>query len=56
MKYSDVQEVAAAIRRMRSLVTADDEAAVLKGNLSKGLFEEKNKALFNVYCNYMQLL
>lgn len=56
VKYSDVQEVAAAIRRMRSLVTAGDEAAVLKDNLSKGLFEEKNKALFNVYCNYMQLL
>ncbi len=54
--YQDIQEITSALRRMRSLVTADDEDETLKQTLPKGIFREKNDALLNVYHRYMDLL
>ena len=46
--FSDIQEITAAIRRMRHLAAAGDEAQILQDTLSKGLFQEKNAALLHV--------
>ena len=54
--YSDIQEIAAAIKRMRSLVASGDERAELERVLAQGVFKEKNEALLHVYQNYMALL
>ena len=51
--FSDIQEITAAIRRMRHLAAAGDEAQILQDTLSKGLFQEKNAALLHVYQKYM---
>lgn len=56
VSYADVQEIAMAIRRMRSLVVRPDESVTLKDILAKGQFEEKNTALYNVYEKYMRIL
>ena len=53
--YSDLQELAGAIRRMRSLA-ADNEAGTVESALNKGIFTDKNSALISVYKKYMQLL
>ena len=53
--YSDIREIAGAIRRMRTLVPDGDETGRLEEILGKGIFEEKNAALFSVYKKYMQL-
>ena len=42
--YSDIQEIAAAIRRMRSLAADQEEEEILKEKLSCGIFTEKNEA------------
>lgn len=54
--YSDIKELASAIRRMRSLVSDADEAKAIENTLSKGIFTEKNTALISVYKKYMNLL
>lgn len=54
--YSDVKQIAQAIKHMRSLVADGDEETVIKDTLAKGIFTEKNEALFKVYQNYMKLL
>ena len=55
--YSDVRNLASAIRRMRCLVASGDEALVLKATLlSEDVFMEKNEALITVYDRYMQRL
>lgn len=54
--YSDIRNLAVAVRRMRCLVPDPNEAEILKTTLSKGLFLEKNNALLSVYDKYMQLL
>ncbi len=55
--YSDVRNLASAIRRMRCLVAFGDEASVLKETLlSEDVFIEKNEALLTVYDRYMQRL
>ncbi len=54
--YSDIQEITRAVRRMRFLVAAEDEAAELERILDKGIFAEKNRALINVYKKYMSIL
>ena len=54
--YSDIQEITAAIRRMRSLVADGEEAQVLKEKLPAGIFSEKNAALLHVYQRYMEIL
>ncbi len=51
--YHDVIQIAEAIRRMRSLT--EDESS-LKEILSQGIFQEKNKALYEVYSDYIELL
>ena len=53
---SDIQEIAAAIRRMRSLIADEDEERALKEKLPGGIFAEKNAALWHVYQRYMALL
>ena len=52
--YSDIREVTKAIRKMRSLVVGSDEITQIKTNLKKGIFTEKNDALFVAYENYMK--
>ena len=54
--YSDIQEIAAAIRRMRNLIADEDEEQFLKEILLSGIFIEKNEALLHVYKRYMELL
>lgn len=54
--FVDIRNITAAVDQMRSLVAEQDEAAVLKDTLSKGIFIEKNNALLNVYERYMQIL
>lgn len=54
--YSDIQEIAKAIRRMRSLVTSEDESNVLEEIMSQGIFKEKNAALISVYKEYKKHL
>ena len=53
--YSDVRNLASAIKRMRCLVSSGDESEVLKKTLlSEDVFIEKNEALLLVYERYMQ--
>ncbi|MBQ3967086.1 MAG: hypothetical protein II688_00170, partial [Lachnospiraceae bacterium] len=54
--YSDIKDIAGAIRQMRSLVAGDDEAEQLANTLLQGIFKEKNTALISVYKNYISLL
>ena len=54
--YSDVKNIALALRRMRSLVPDQDELAILKETLQKGIFEAKNEALYIAYERYIRLL
>lgn len=51
--YNDVIRISEAIRLMRSL--AADESQI-ESILEKGIFKEKNKALYSVYNKYTQLL
>ena len=54
--YSDIQALAGAIRRMRSLVTSVDEEQALEDIMSQGIFKEKNTALICVYKKYKKHL
>ena len=55
--YSDVRNLASAIKRMRCLVTSPDESSVLKSTLlNEDVFIRKNEALTVVYERYMQIL
>ncbi|MBO4389330.1 MAG: PD-(D/E)XK nuclease family protein, partial [Lachnospiraceae bacterium] len=54
--YSDIQEIAKAVRKMRTLVAEGNEAEKLEEILGKGIFQKKNTALLSVYGKYMQLL
>ncbi|MCR4601316.1 MAG: PD-(D/E)XK nuclease family protein [Clostridia bacterium] len=54
--YSDIQEIAVAIRRMRTLVADGDEAERIGEIMSNGIFREKNAALVSVYKKYMKLI
>ena len=55
--YSDVRNLASAIKRMRCLVASGDEASVLKETLlTEDVFIEKNEALLIVYDRYMKKL
>lgn len=54
--YSDIQEIAGTIRRIRTLVADSDEAGQIDVILGKGIFEEKNAALVSVYKKYMKLI
>lgn len=54
--YSDIQEIAASVRRMRTLVADVDETGQIEAILGKGIFEDKNKALISVYKKYLGIL
>ncbi|WP_026527811.1 PD-(D/E)XK nuclease family protein [Butyrivibrio sp. VCD2006] len=54
--YSDIQEITRAVRRMRFLVADDNEEKALEDTLNKGIFQDKNKALFSVYKKYVEIL
>lgn len=54
--YSDILQVSAAVKRMRGLIYEENEEEVLSSILRKGLFKEKNEALYQVYTNYMKIL
>lgn len=56
VKYADVQKIASAVRTMRVMIGAGEEHTQIQGNLGKGIFQEKNQALWQVYEAYMQLL
>ena len=54
--YSDIREIANAIRRIRSLVADADEEAKIEEILKKGPFEKKNAALVSVYKKFKRLI
>lgn len=54
--YKDICNIARAIRNIRSMVVAENEDAEIKGILDKGIFKEKNAALFSVYQKYIKSL
>lgn len=54
--YSDIQEITAAIRRMRSLVSDGDEEKQIEDTMGKGIFTDKNTALVSVYKKYKKLI
>ena len=54
--YSDIQEIASAVRRMRSLIASVDEEQELERVLSQGIFKEKNNAILQVYRKYKAIL
>lgn len=54
--YSDIQVIAGAIRRMRALVSEEDEARSLEEVLGQGIFAEKNRALISAYKKYKKLI
>lgn len=54
--FSDIQKIAEAVHTLRSLCGKGEEQQLLKEALEKGIFTEKNQALFEVYQRYMQLL
>lgn len=56
MTYTDVQNLSSAIRRMRSLVSDIDEKASIHNLMEQGLFQDKNRAILNVYDNYIEHL
>ena len=53
--YSDMKDIAAAIRKARLLIPKD-EAETMEACLSKGCFPEKNRALLKVYKKYINEL
>ncbi|MBU5476327.1 hypothetical protein KQI72_06330 [Eubacterium sp. MSJ-21] len=56
VKYADVQKIASAVRTMRVMIGMGEEGTQLREKLGKGIFQEKNQALWQVYEAYMQLL
>ncbi len=54
--YSDIQDLASAVRKMRSLVDSDIEDGEIERILSQGIFREKNDALISVYKNYKRII
>ena len=54
--YSDIQEIAASVRCMKTLVADVDETGQIESILGKGIFEDKNKALISVYKKYLGIL
>ena len=54
--YSDMKDLAGAIRNMRCLVAERDEEERIADIMSRGEFTEKNAAIVSVYKNYMKLL
>jgi len=56
MTYSDIKELSGAVKKLRSLAVDGNEEDIIKDNLSKAIFTEKNEAIFSVYQKYMKLL
>ena len=56
VKYADVQKIASAVRTMRVMIGVGEEQTQIQENLGKGIFQEKNQALWQMYEAYMQLL
>ncbi|MCR5502744.1 MAG: PD-(D/E)XK nuclease family protein [Lachnospiraceae bacterium] len=54
--YSDIREIAAAVRRIRTLVPDAGEEGRIEEILKKGTFEKKNEALISVYKKYKKLI
>lgn len=55
-KYADIMDLTNAIRRMRYMVSAEDEPKAMNEILPKGYFSDKNGAILNAYNGYMDLL
>lgn len=54
-KLSDIRNINSSINTIRKL-SVDDEDNELKNNLAKGIFKEKNDALYKVYKKYIDIL
>ncbi len=54
--YSDMKDLAGAIRSMRSLVAEKDEEELIADIMSRGEFTDKNAAIVSVYQKYIKLL
>ena len=51
--FADAQQLASALRTIRGYITSDESGCVEKA-LENGEFPEKNKAIFQVYTQYME--
>lgn len=56
VSFSDFQEIAGCLRKMRCLAAGEEEEQILKERFSKGFFREKNAALLHVLQRYMRIL
>lgn len=59
VSFADIREIHRAIRLMRSLVTEGEEEKeeeMIRETMERGIFEEKNRALVQVFLNYKALL
>ena len=54
--YSDIVSISNAVRTMRTLVTEQNEDALLEKTLKQSVFADKNDALLDVYRKYMAVL
>lgn len=54
--YSDIREIARAIRLSRSLISDCDEEKKIDDILGKGIFTEKNSALIRAYHSYKKII
>ncbi len=54
--YSDIRDIAVAVRRMRSLTAAEDEEAEISRIMAQGIFKEKNEALVSIYRKYIRII
>jgi predicted CopG family antitoxin len=54
--YSDIKQIANAVKLMRTLTTNYNEEESISDVLNYGLFKNKNKSLLNVYKKYMAIL
>lgn len=56
IKYTDIKRIISAVRAMRTMIGAGEESTQIREKLGKGIFQEKNRALLQVYETYIQLL
>ena len=54
-KLADIKKINSTINTIRKLINNDEDARI-KEKLSKGIFVEKNQALYDVYNTYIQKL
>ncbi len=56
ISFNDIDQIAMALRRARSLVADENEGKAIKKILSEGIFTRKNNALISIYEKYISEL